>query len=293
MRTALVSAFYPGVEPFLKEWSASVRSQRDRAFDVCVILDQISPADAAAATGLADAEWISVSGDAGIGAARNQGLQALVDRYDVLVSVDADDVLEPDRVGEAKARITAADVVVTSMSLIDADGGATGSVMRMPIDPDWMALLSRCNVAGMSNTAWRSSVLSDCLPIPPRTSLVDWFLATRAAANGARIGTDPGLRMRYRQHGANIARVVPPFTAEQLRAAVTLVLRHCDDVLPLLPAAWRTALHARRASVAMFSETIADDRACAVYLDHLNRLPAPHFWWEPVAHPELSALWTR
>jgi hypothetical protein len=73
------------------------------------------------------------------------------------------------------------------------------------------------NAFGLSNTAYRCDLLRRCLPIPASAWAVDWFLATRAWLLGATIEADPVVRMDYRQHGANMASVRPPFDEARVR----------------------------------------------------------------------------
>ena len=61
-------------------------------------------------------------------------------------------------------------------------------------------LLVRNNVMGLSNTAYRSDLLRRCLPIPTEAELMDWLLAVRSLALGARLQFDPEPRMWYRQY---------------------------------------------------------------------------------------------
>ena len=96
--------------------------------------------------------------------------------------------------------------------------------------------LPRTNAFGLSNTAYRSDVLRACLPIPAAAALVDWYLITMAWLQGARLAFDPTPRMDYRQHGANMARIRSPFTAERVRADTALVREHFRLVLDGLPA---------------------------------------------------------
>ena len=79
-------------------------------------------------------------------------------------------------------------------------------------------------------------MLRACLPIPAAAALVDWYLMTMAWLQGARLAFDPTPRMDYRQHGANMARIRSPFTAERVRADTALVREHFRLVLDGLPA---------------------------------------------------------
>ena len=101
--------------------------------------------------------------------------------------------------------------------------------------------------------------------------------------------------MKYRQYGHNVARVLPPFTTEDIRIATALVLDHYQLVLlhvPRVPDAIRGQLESARANVQMFSSRVAAaPDICERYVLRLNELPAKHFWWDCVAHPALEDQW--
>jgi glycosyltransferase involved in cell wall biosynthesis len=294
VNVGLVTAVYPAVMPYLADWYTSVTRQSQRRFDLCVLLDGVAPAAVAAAGGPAEARWQVVDSAAGIGAARSAGLVALVDDYDVLVLVDADDELEPERVEAAIASMAGADVGVTGMRLVDERGCDLGLEFVPPAQPDWQELIIRCNVIGLSNSAWRTAMLRRCLPAPPAAAAVDWCLATRAIAAGARIASDPAPRMRYRQHSRNVSAIVPPFTPPQLMQACDHVLAHFEGLLKDaagLPAGWPSRLRQRRDDVKRFGERMTDAAARARYLDGVNALTPPLYWWALVAHPGLRHLW--
>ena len=123
------------------------------------------------------------------------------------------------------------------------------------------------NAFGLSNTAWRTAALAAALPVPADASLVDRYLAVRAASQGARLAVDPRVGMQVRQHGANLARMAPPFEAGRVLRAADLVLAHCR--LVLAPAAEVAgdlggAIRTRADQVRRFREAMAA---------HPDRLP--------------------
>lgn len=296
-RLGVYTTVYPGVEPFLADWHRSVAAQTDRDFDLWIGLDLLEPdAVRRAVGGAVDAHW--VPGDPGDRPAqvRSRAIAAMVERYPAVVFVDSDDVLHPTRVQAARAALADADVAACALAIGDADARDLG--LRFgPADGDGRALIARCNVFGLSNTAYRSAVLQDCLPVPDGCVLYDWLLATRAWAAGASMTFDREPRMTYRQHGANIAGVLPPFSAAYVARACALVLAHYDFALdPAWPmdAARRGELEAARARASRFrSGALSSPGRLERYVDALNALEPEYVWWWPVAHPDLEELWSN
>jgi hypothetical protein len=140
-------------------------------------------------------------------------------------------------------------------------------------------------------------MLRACLPIPAAATLVDWYLITMAWLQGARLAFDQTARMDYRQHGANMARIRAPFTAERVRADTALVREHFRLVLgnlppgalPERPAQVREAA----ADVAAFDRRVVENAAALTrYVEQLNAAPPPLLWWASVAHPPLRSQWS-
>jgi hypothetical protein len=142
----------------------------------------------------------------------------------------------------------------------------------------------------------RSSWLTRCLPIPADAVAVDWFIATRAWLLGARFRFDAGLRMEYRQHDRNTARLRPPFTAVRVREDTALVRRHFrlvqDAGVESASDQRVAALREVAADVERFHERIVlEPGALDAYVRQLNALCLPTVWWASVAFPELRRMW--
>ena len=150
---------------------------------------------------------------------------------------------------------------------------------------------------GLSNSAYRTSILRRCLPLAGQPSSIDWLLATRAWALGARLAFDATPRMVYRQDAANIARVLPPFSEAEVRAATERVLGHYRVVLdtPALGDAAGTRGGARPGASSRRGVRGVDSKTAPStlrrYTEALNALPPRYVWWWPVANPELENVW--
>jgi hypothetical protein len=289
---------YPGVEPYLQDWHASVLAQTDTAFDLCVGLDGLSPADVTRAVGMElDGRWMPAVGPTTPARVRSEAITQLVREYDAVIFVDSDDVLLPERVAAARKLLARADVTGCALDIVDQAGRPVGAQFGPPAGLTTAALLPRWNIFGLSNTAYRSDTLGACLPVPDDCVLVDWLLATRAWSNGARLEFDAAPRMRYRQYEANVAPVLQPFNGRQVLVATSRVLEHYRCMLDLqweLGPRERAALESERRRVSRFDLAVRrDSDRLDAYVTALNRLPALHVWWWQVANPELEYVWSN
>jgi hypothetical protein len=168
--------------------------------------------------------------------------------------------------------------------------------LRMPshMTPD--ELLPRRNVFGLSNTAWRADLLRQCLSIPASVAMVDWFLATQAWLLGARMAFDDEVGMHYRQHGANMVRVVAPFDHAQVVRETEFQRHHFRMTLESPPegADSRRLDEVVRAAteVGVFRErVVARSERLEHYVKALNTLDTAPVWGVAVANPALRHLW--
>ncbi len=296
--TALYTAVYPAATRFLGAWYASVAAQADHDFDLWISLDGLSEGALAAELGTRpEATYVPAEPGSTPAQVRQQALARIADRYDAVVLVDSDDILHPDRVAAARASLEGADVAACGLRLVDEAGQPLGVSLAIPGEGEVESILPRTNAFGLSNTAYRSEVLRACLPIPAAAALVDWYLITNAWLRGARLAFDPTPRMDYRQHGANMARIRSPFTADRVRADTALVREHFRLVLDSLPARALpdrvTQVREAAAEVATFDERVVGEPAgLAAYVGELNAAPPPLLWWASVAYPPLRFQWS-
>lgn len=217
-------------------------------------------------------------------------------QYGAVVFVDADDLLYPTRIAAAREALAGCDLAGCAMELIDGDGAPTGIEFKRSAGFEIPESLARQNIFGLSNTAYRTELLSRLLPVPKTCVAMDWFLATTAWGLCARICFDATPRMYYRQYGANQARVLPPFTENEVTAAARLVLDHYRlmlDPRSTMDGSIRCALREAQAIVEVFwSNVVRSPERLQVYVQQLNRLEQPHIWWDCVAHPALEGLWS-
>ena len=298
-KVALCTAVYPGVEPYLQDWYASVLRQTDQDFRIWIALDGLDIKQAVQAFGSVpkDVVWVQAESGDTPATVRQRVLAEIVSSCDGIVLVDSDDMLYPGRVAAARKGLSGYELVGCALRLVDQGGNVLGHYLRPPahFTPD--LILPRYNMFGLSNTAWRSGVLRGCLPIPPDIEIVDWFLATRAWLRGAAIFFDSAAGMDYRQHPSNMTRVQAPFSREQVIGDTKRVLYHFRRILetPL-----EGAIETRRKKIMKVVEdveqferfVIQDKKKLGRYVEDLNAMDLPLLWWYSVAHPSLKQAWS-
>ena len=297
--TVVCTVVHPGVLSYFGPWLASVSAQSDQAFDLCLALDGV---DARQLPKLPHAGRMvrlieSVPGRSPA-EVRTALFVQVIDSHEVIVTVDADDVLMTGRLAAAKQDATRADLAACAMELIDDAGASLGRRFCVLADASSGALgrlLPRANVFGLSNATWRAGTLRGCLPVPRGVVAVDWFLATAAWLAGARLSLDDRVLMAYRQHATNIARILPPFSPAMVRSATDIVLRHQRATTGRLQRASRATAEslsrALRKTERFSAAVVPDDDLLEAYCVELNRLPPPQAWWTIVADPALEDLW--
>lgn len=300
-RLALYTTVFPTITRFLPAWFESVRRQTDQEFDLFIGCDQISPDDVKNLLGQSfDATWcVAPSGSTPI-QVREAAIQMILNEkiYKSVVFVDADDTLHPTRIEAARSLIQGNDVVGCGLEIIDEDGRSTGARFGpRSCDLNFGELLPHCNFFGLSNTAYQTSVLARCLPLPAQCPIMDWFLVTRAWAHGANLAYDPVPRMYYRQYSSNLARVLPPFSAAYIRHITRSVLLHYQIVLTaipeLKPPIRRIFEDAQQRVLNFRRKVVNDDSMLEHYLTALNGLVPSLTWWTSVARPELEEMWNN
>ncbi len=273
---------------------SSVTAQTDTDFDLWLGID-VAPEALGSASGLLENATFVVAEPGDTPASlRGRAWAQLVNLYDAVIFVDSDDVLYPERVAAAKKQLEVSDMGGCALDLIAENGAPLGVTLQAPPEHDWAELLPRCNVFGLSNTAYRCEALAKTLPLPKEVAVVDWLVVTRAYLAGARLGFDTAPRMAYRQYESNTAQVLPPFTPEGIMRATAHVLTHLQYVLqePISKESFKTSLEQRFAEVRKFSERIRGD-LLTTYTRELNARTQPvYLWWACVAHKELAYLWS-
>jgi hypothetical protein len=275
-----------------------VNCQTDQDFHLWIGLDSISPGAAADAMGgNPRATWVQSEPGDTPAQVRQRAFERIAQCCDVVVMVDSDDILHPSRVASARKSLESSDLAGCALRLVDACGNDLGLTFGLPATTTPEDVFPRNNVFGLSNTAFKTALLRRCLPIPPEAVLVDWFLATTAWLLGARLSFDNATRMDYRQHGANMAHVRPPFAEHQVTRDTERVLRHFEIIRTSARAGTLSnrlsQLENVAANITMFYQKVVLDPECLKsYINAINALDPEPLWWSSVAHPTLQHRWT-
>jgi hypothetical protein len=284
---------YPGVEQYIRQWWESVLGQTDTEFDLAIGLDLITPTEVQELLGTEiKARFLEAPAGATPAGVRNHAFAQLVDHYRGVIMTDMDDILLPDRVRTAKTMLSGSDLSCCAMQVMDVDR----LVPDLALDPgNGTETILVGNVFGLGNTAYRARLLKRCLPVPTDCVLVDWLMATRAVASGARIAIDRVPQMVYRQHPNNTARILPPFSSDHVLRACELVLGHYAMALAEAPERFPHMLSDLKRVAAQAESFRGKIRGSSLmlsqYVAALNQLPVQHIWWDCVAHPALEKIW--
>jgi hypothetical protein len=288
MKTALYTTVYPAAKPYVLAWSDSLRQQSDQDFDLWIALDGINKNEIPSPRAQDSIHWFIAESGASVAQIRENVFREMIPHYDAIIFTDSDDVLLPNRVVAAKRGLQNADVYGCAMQLIDTYGKNLGLEFNTN-RTDWEELLINQNIFGLSNTAYRTNMLSQCLDFPVDTVMVDWLMVMKALKAKATLTFDTTPHMLYRQYENNTARVLTPYTEVQILKATELVLDHYQKLIKLNVK--NPHLEERSSEVRHFFRNIADDTLLTGYTKALNALKPLFLWWECVANEELSYIW--
>lgn len=114
MKTALYTTFYPAAKPYLQTWADSVAIQSDQDFDLWIAVDNVSVKDVALPR--ANIHWLHATADDTPASLRHRAFEEIIQAYDVVIFVDSDDILLPERVVAAKEALKSYDVYGCALS---------------------------------------------------------------------------------------------------------------------------------------------------------------------------------
>ena len=244
-----------------------------------------------------DANWVIAPSGATPAQIRQEALARIVETCSGVVLVDSDDLLHPSRVAAARTALQRSDLAGCALRLVDQHGKSLDLTFDLPSQLEPEGVFPRNNIFGFSNSAYRSSLLKRCLPIPADAVLVDWYLATRAWLLGAKLAFDHVPRMDYRQHAANTARVRSPFSRDQVISDTGLVRRHFELVLADPAGEFMADRYAALKRVAknieeFYCQVVLRPAQLDRYVEAVNALQPPPLWWSCVAYPALAHMWS-
>lgn len=294
---AVYTTVFPNALPFLAEFADSLEEQSDRDFDLFIGLDRLTREEVEQYFGRQITGWFDHRNDDTPGTLRSRAFQTISDSYDLVVLVDSDDTLHPQRVEAARRGLREADVYACSLSLVNEEGHQLGFRVAPPTgDLGWKEFLSQVNIFGLSNTAYRSELLMEAGRVDASTGIVDWYLVSLALALGGRLTFDRRELMTYRQYGKSTLETVPPYTMPGTMRAVELARDHYRSIIPVVDGhdkAFGALLRTRQRDVEQFAH-VAEHRGIESYLQRLNEMTHRTdelWWWQQIAAPDLEELW--
>ena len=296
-RVCLYTTIYPQAKAFLHDWYRSVSRQTDCDFQLWIGLDAIGVEEVVDIVGDdVNAIWVFAESGDTPAQVRQRALAQIVDHCDGVILVDSDDILHETRVAAARADLERGDLAGCALNLVNQTGEPMCMTMGLPSAKSVDGVLPRHNIFGLSNSAFRTELLRQCLPIPQEVVLVDWFLATRAWLRGARLIFDHTPRMDYRQHEQNMTQVRPPFTEVQIERDTRRVLRHMAIMKEHTGRGVALERSQRLGDVArdiqmFYDRIVLRSRMLETYITSLNMLEPAPVWWASVAHPSLRGMW--
>jgi hypothetical protein len=115
--------------------------------------------------------------------------------------------------------------------------------------------------------------------------------------HGAKLSFDDVVGMDYRQHGANMVQVRPPFSARQVTLDTERVLHHFEIVrtastAEVLAGRLSELNHVADDVESFYQKIVLQPARLESYVTALNTLDLAPLWWSSVAHPELKKMWT-
>ncbi len=276
MKTALYTTLYKQALPFWEDFFDSVLNQTDKDFDLVLCLDGIQQAEVSIPLSFKNSIFFTPQSKM-IASVRQECWQVLCNQYDAIIMVDADDVLKPKRVENAKNGLKNADIDVCGLQLVDKNLKNMPYVLEPKGEEAVAKYIIQCNDIGLSNTAYRTSLLEKLMPFPNDLKILDWFLAIRAVEQNAMFNKRADLDMLYRQYDGNIANFIPPYTIEYVERQTDRVITFWDTTIPYLGGFKEKAQ--KRLKEVIASKTMIND----AYISRLHESQENLKWWHMVA----------
>jgi glycosyltransferase involved in cell wall biosynthesis len=229
---------------FLPHAIASARGQTHPAVNVIVVDDGSTDESREVLREHGDEVTVVLKENGGQASALNAGIER--SGGDVVIFLDADDVLKPDaaeRVAAAFVGVEAPVRVQYRMDVIDADGRPTGGVKPFRHLPMPSGDLRQAELAFSFDLGWmptsanafRADALRRVLPIPESSYriLADWYLVHLTTLLGPVLSLDE-VCASYRVHGENnFEHETAELDLDRLRNSVRLARPTADALLQL------------------------------------------------------------
>lgn len=287
--TVVAGVVYPGVEKFLVDFVASLRTQTCSDFDLLMVNDG---ADQSVKSAFPQQTiWIDLDKRMTIAEIRGLLINRAKSSYSRLVFVDVDDFFTEDRVERSIAGLEGYDFVFNELTLVDSDGRVLhpNYLSSLGVEGElegFSALLDR-NVIGLSNSAINLQGLPN-LCIPSDLIAVDWWIYTVLLINGRRGKFLRDTVTFYRQHGANTIGMKPMLTPEKLQLGLLVKKIQYRNMVPYCAAKGDDALAERFLEKLREAEAVeamtTESSSCEQYVEKVNRnfSSINNGWWSEI-----------
>lgn len=240
-KIAVCTAFHELARPFLQDYIAGLLAEaKGRDLVLVAAIDNLGEPERALAdmTKALPVSFHAAKPRASIAEVRAVMLDAAREcGADILVFLDADDVIEAGAVDRHLAALASADISYGDAQPIDEGGRELGprlfDGLAVPETVVSSAEIVRRNFFGLSNTAMRRAALAGAACKPPRDNdATDWWVFTTLLDNGATARRAKGVVVRYRMHGANLLGIAAAADATTLAKRCRMAARHFAALPP-------------------------------------------------------------
>jgi hypothetical protein len=239
MKIAICTSFYESARPFLGAYlDGLIAEARDRDIELIAVIDNLVDSNRALerAAAAMPVRVHQCPAGSSIAEVRGSMLRAsMLSSAEILVFLDADDVVEVGAIDRHVAALEEADISFGDAQPIDLAGNFVRSPMfegaRIPDRVESSVEIERRNFFGLSNTAmWRHS-LSEAACRPPRGNVAtDWWLFTTLLDGGRKARRADGVVVRYRMHEANLLGAFPAMSASSLLKRCRIAIAHFEGL---------------------------------------------------------------
>lgn len=278
--TAVLSAVFPTVLPYIDNLITSLSQQTETAFDWIVLNDGIDHTLLQdKVRGRFDCVILPV---VGMRPAENRwyGIEYCIKKgYKYLIFQDADDWMSTNRIADAAQLLQKAPIVFHALSLTDEKG----TITKENIWSD--RLTSGCqigcsfiqdkNCIGLGNAAIQTSVIKKKLEIPETVIAIDWFIFYHLLQEAVVAIYSDAAKVYYRQYAFNTAGI-GLLTKERITKAIFIKQQHYLNLIQDFP----DFLMEQEKLNSFEHEVLGNPNLLDAYISRNKEKGLTSFWWE-------------
>lgn len=231
MKTAVISFVFPIAEPFYKETMQSIYQQSDNDFDTIIVDDGLGVKDLPQhIRHLHNTQNVTPL------KLREIIFNKLIDEnYDLLISIDSDDIMSKDRVEKTKKIFSLAPRSGFYYSKLNYMSMPEKEFFCLPDKVTDIHQLLKHNFVGLSHTSLNLKVLRDnnlSFCFPNQVIALDWYLASWYLFQGFKGSLSDGT-VYYRLYKDNIAGEMSSKSYEEIKRIINIKINHYSSILTL------------------------------------------------------------